>query len=125
MASDPIDGGMLQQLYGGLGRDGRDLASELMDTFLQETPPRLASLEAAVASGDSESTWRSAHALKGNSVTLAAIRLSELCRELETAARAQDMRHASDQVALILAEFARVRHVMEREREQVLAPLDL
>jgi PAS domain S-box-containing protein len=69
--------------------DGGDgLLHEVIDLFLEETPPRLDAIAAAVGAGDTESLWRAAHALRSGAANLGAIRVVRLCDMLEKRGRA-------------------------------------
>jgi HPt (histidine-containing phosphotransfer) domain-containing protein len=41
------------------------LLQEMAETFLADYPPRLAELQVAIATGDSQALMRAAHSLKG------------------------------------------------------------
>ncbi len=56
---------------------------ELIETFLGGAADRMAALTAAVERDDVEGVTREAHTLKTNAATFGAVRLAELCRELE------------------------------------------
>ena len=76
-----LDGGVLRELRDAVGEGfPRVLAS-----FLASTSPKVAALRGAALGGDEEALRRTAHALAGSVGTVGALRLSELCRRLETA----------------------------------------
>lgn len=62
---------------------GADFVVELVDTFLEEAPPMLAELRAALASGAAERFRRAAHSLKTNAQTFGAMPLAAQARTLE------------------------------------------
>ena len=62
---------------------GADFVVELVDTFLEEAPPMLAELRAALASGARERFRRAAHSLKTNAQTFGAMQLAAQARTLE------------------------------------------
>jgi HPt (histidine-containing phosphotransfer) domain-containing protein len=55
----------------------------------------------SVASGDTEALWRTAHSLKSSAGVLGAVRLSELCGEIEVASRGAGIRRAGPLVETI------------------------
>ena len=61
-----------------------DIVDQLLDLFLQSTPPLLAELRAAVDGGDSEALRRAAHKLKGSCQNIGATVMAALCHALET-----------------------------------------
>ena len=62
---------------------GADFVRELVDTFLEEAPPMLAELRAALADGRADAFRRAANSLKSNASTFGARALAERARELE------------------------------------------
>jgi histidine phosphotransfer protein HptB len=62
---------------------GADFVIELVDTFLEEAPPILAEMRAALGAGDADTFRRAAHSLKTNANTFGAKVLGERARELE------------------------------------------
>ncbi len=64
--------------------DYPDIVDQLLDLFLQSTPPLLDELRAAVDGGDGEELRRTAHKLKGSCQNIGATFMATLCRALET-----------------------------------------
>jgi HPt (histidine-containing phosphotransfer) domain-containing protein len=62
---------------------GAEFAGELVDTFLEDAPERIADLRSALMRQDSEAFRRAAHSLKSNGDIFGARRLAALARELE------------------------------------------
>jgi HPt (histidine-containing phosphotransfer) domain-containing protein len=62
---------------------GADFMSELVGTFLEDGPERIAELRSALSAHDSEVFRRAAHSLKSNGATFGAHQLADLARELE------------------------------------------
>ena len=67
---------------------GTDLLRKLAELFRGEGRKQLDSLHQAWRSGDRVTATRAAHTLKSSSAALGALRLSELCRQIEHALRA-------------------------------------
>ncbi len=63
------------------------LLNRLIEIFLKQTPEKLANMRAASAADDLEGLALNAHPLKSNAALVGAMKLSELCQELETQAR--------------------------------------
>lgn len=70
---------------GGLG-----LLSEMYELFRDDTPPRIALLEAAIRKGDREQMGDTAHAVKGAASTMGAPRVRAFAQALEAAGRASN-----------------------------------
>jgi len=91
-----------------LGRAaGRDVLRELVETFRSQ--PYVATFRELLASGDRQTLERRAHSLKGSSGALGALRLAELCGELEHSARDGDrLDGCAQRIDAIEVEHARV-----------------
>ena len=88
-------------------------------TYLTHAPAMLEKLRTAVAEGSAAATHFAAHSFKSASANIGAAELAELCRQLETAARANDLSGAADLLARIETEYAGVRASIE----EMLAPV--
>jgi len=86
-----------------------------VDLFRSQTPAKLDELEKAVQDGELDERKRVAHFLKGSAASLGATRMTELCRELESAAPLR----APDLVAALGAAFDEAVGVLEREASRV------
>ena len=78
-----LDTGIIGELLTLTGCSASEVLPELIDTYRRESTALLEGLTAAVAAGDGESMERCAHSLKGNSAILGAVRLPELCDQLQ------------------------------------------
>jgi CheY-like chemotaxis protein len=79
-----LDTAVLHQLAEDLG--DADLVAEAVGVYLDELPGRLVALHRGVESGAAEEVRATAHALKGSSGMLGAVRLHRLCQTMETEA---------------------------------------
>jgi HPt (histidine-containing phosphotransfer) domain-containing protein len=89
----------------------------LVDTFLADCEQRLQLLKQA---GDATQVLETAHSFKGSSSNMGAIRLADLCHELELQAKGQNLPGIEVLVAQIDREFAFVRPLYEEERRRSL-----
>ena len=64
--------------------DENEMLVRVIDSYLEETPQLLEGMTQAISQGDAATLQRYAHNLKSTSATFGAMRLSELCRELES-----------------------------------------
>jgi HPt (histidine-containing phosphotransfer) domain-containing protein len=92
------------------------LLRELIDTFLTNTPGRLARLCVLVEEGSASGLEAEAHALAGNCGALGLEQLRLLCRQVEKAASAGTVDARA--VAALEPAFERAREVLTRLREQ-------
>ncbi len=86
-----------------------DVLPRIIDTFVRDTPARLAELRAALERGDSAEVRRMAHTVKSSSKLLGATALAQSCAEAEAlAAHGELARLDSAMLARLETEF---RHV--------------
>jgi PAS domain S-box-containing protein len=109
---DALDREVLEQLA-AVKRPGKgDLKSEVVGIYLSEAPQLVAKLKETVGAGDMPETARGAHTLRSSSANVGARRLSELCKDLENAARSAASSDCGGLVARIDVEFAVVRRML-------------
>ncbi|SEM72819.1 Hpt domain-containing protein [Pseudomonas sp. ok272] len=87
----------------------------LLDTFLKDSEERLQALHEA---GDASQLIDTAHSFKGSSSNMGAVRLAQLCHELEQRARETGPATLKQLVRAIDCEFARVRPHYQAERQR-------
>ncbi len=92
-----------------------DLLRDLIELFLDQTPPQLAAVREASERGDAGGLREAAHALRGSSVTIGAGPMTELCRELEALGAAGKTESAGALVSRLEAAFVEVRAVLDAE----------
>lgn len=90
----------------------------LLDIFLADSEERLRILRMAE---DAAQLVSAAHSFKGSSSNMGAIRLANLCHELEQRAKQHTLQGIEKLVGEIDAEFAIVRPLYEAERQRSLA----
>jgi len=94
----------------------RDLASEVITEFLEDTSHELASLEGALAAGDIGAVNLHAHTIKGSAANVGGKVLRSVAFDVEKAARAGDMHGAASFAASLEQEFERLKESMTRGR---------
>ncbi len=119
--SASVDLDVIHRLVSSLGDRGRGSVEELIETFLGGAADRMAALTADVERDDVEGVTREAHTLKTNAATFGAVRLAELCRELEGAAKSGSLDGRTDLVARISGELGRVTDELAMIREELRA----
>ena len=82
-----------------------ELAIELIELFLSDTPIQLESLRGCVDQSNSEATRRFAHQIKGSCLVIGAERMAHLCEELETAGESQSVEDLPRLSTLVFDEF--------------------
>ena len=83
--------------------------SRVVKQFDQHAVTLAASMRENAARGDTEALWRTAHSLKSSAGALGAVRLSELCGEIEVASRDAGIRRAGPLVDAIGEELDAAR----------------
>ena len=91
---------------------------KLLDTFLADSAERLSLLHKAA---DAETLGATAHSFKGSCSNMGAIRLAQLCDELEQRSKHKSLEGIEKLVGEIDGEFAIIRPLYEAERQRALA----
>ena len=107
----PIDRNHLTEMTGG----DVEFEAELMQEFLSSAPNLMASVEAAVGSGDLKELEMAAHTLKGSCRSLGAMLLSNPCEKLEEMARLGSCGNASPVVAELQEHYKRTHDYILHE----------
>jgi HPt (histidine-containing phosphotransfer) domain-containing protein len=102
-----IDAAAFQQLFDSVGGD-REFLGELLQTYFDDAPALLATMQSAVSAGNTEALRRAAHSLKSNSASFGAMSLSGLCKSVEDMAKTGTLDGAGVQIAAAEKEYARV-----------------
>ncbi|HAG79654.1 MAG TPA: histidine kinase [Cyanobacteria bacterium UBA12227] len=101
------------------GDEADEFISGVIDSYLEETPELLRSLQNAIEQGNAEELERTAHSLKSSSALLGAITLSQLAKKIEVIGRAGNGNLAEASVLLSQAreEYQGVEVALEFERQ--------
>jgi HPt (histidine-containing phosphotransfer) domain-containing protein len=95
--------------------DGDDeFLKQLVEVFLDDTALRMKELNAALAARDGRNIGRTAHQLKGSSANVGATMLFDLAKTLEKMGQGNELSGASEIIAGLETEYARVRQELER-----------
>jgi len=92
--------------------DEDDIVPKLVELYLEDTPPRIVSLREAVGRTDVDEIKSIAHAMKGSSANIGALRMSALCAELESQDSSKDESAMDELATEIEREFARAREAL-------------
>jgi HPt (histidine-containing phosphotransfer) domain-containing protein len=103
---DVLDADLLAELR-ALDQPGDpSLVTEMIEAFAGSAPGFLVDLRAALATGNSRAFGDAAHALKGSSGSVGAMRLSTAAGELERRGRAHDLTDLEPQLSAAAADYA-------------------
>lgn len=112
----PLDPKVLAKLREAMKGSGIDLVGELIEMFLVDGPEMLAVIREAYAEGEISQLAIGAHNLKGSVANLGAVHLAEACKEVETAARAEELEPLGQLLECLCAEYARVIPALQAEQ---------
>ncbi len=110
-----LDAGVLAGLRELQDEGDPDILAELAGIFLEDTPGRLAGIRASLEADDAPGVERDAHTLKGSAGNMGATRMSRLAAALQDAGSSGDLSRAPGRLALLEAEYGRVRSELEAE----------
>lgn len=85
----------------------------LVSTFLDDAQLRIPQLFEEFNAGDGDMLRQTAHSLKGSSSNLGAVRLSELCFQVEHRAKENQLDGLEAVLYQVKAEFDQVRSILE------------
>lgn len=88
----------------------------LLETFVSDSQARLARMSELAP--DAEALAQAAHSLKGSSSNMGALRLAELCRDLEARAKQMNVAQIDRLLAEIGLEMNIVQRLYEAERQR-------
>jgi len=110
-----VDPGVLDRIR-ALERDGATgLLARLIGLYLQGTPALVERMRQAIAADDDGALRAAAHSLKSSSANIGALKLRDLCRELELRTGHQHGADFTGQVAAIEQEFVAARTLLRQE----------
>ena len=95
---DVLDVEKLNELFAMTGGDPAFM-EELIDSYLETSPPLLATLEESVANGEAAGVRMAAHTLKSGSADFGAMILSGICAQLEEMGKTGELAGAEALVA--------------------------
>lgn len=116
-----LDAMALDQLRPYRGHDGESLLGNLIRTYLDQLPGRVAGLRQAQAQGDAKAVFKVAHMLKSTSASLGAYTLQALCQRFEDAGRREDLQGTAGLLEPFEAEAAKVDAALQAELERLRA----
>jgi TMAO reductase system sensor TorS len=111
-AAKTLEINAIAQIRAAGGTDADRLLEKVLRLYCDSVPQMLKSMQEAAGKGDCVALQRAAHALKSSSHNVGAVRFASLCRDLETAARAGQIRF--DRLEALEFEFDTVRRALER-----------
>ena len=90
-----------------------EMVGDLLETFRQDAPARLAALEDAVRGGDPATVQKAAHAFKSGAGTVRATALADMLARAEASGRTNHLESLGELMEQIRAEYLAVLHELE------------
>jgi HPt (histidine-containing phosphotransfer) domain-containing protein len=113
--TSPIDPQALTALR-EIAPDEPAFVRDLIDVFLQATPPLLAQIDQAIGQSDAALLTRAAHTIKGSAGNFGATTLVQLASALEMQGRAGIPADAAAQIAALRTEYERVAQALRGQQ---------
>ncbi len=82
----------------------------LIQTFLADSRSHIGALQKALSQSDADQLTRTAHSFKGSCINMGALRLSELCFQVEQSGKSGDLRAIATLLEQVEKEFLEVVH---------------
>jgi two-component system sensor histidine kinase/response regulator len=99
--------GLLDRLMGD-----ENLASKILNEFVNDVPNKLMALKEALNNGDASSVQNHAHNLKGASANVGAIALQEAAKEIEVAVGNGSMEQTAAVISKLDEQFVALRKII-------------
>jgi two-component system, sensor histidine kinase and response regulator len=95
------------------GNRGMEVLRKVVELYLSSTPTLLQTLREAESGGDAERLKAAAHSFKSSSANLGALKLADVCLELETLGRAGSTEGALPLLVQVEEEYRMVREALQ------------
>lgn len=116
-----VDDRVLQALQEIIGKGASGGLADLIELYLQESPPLLQAMNRALINQKPLAMQQAAHTLKSSSASVGAINLSRLCQKIESLGQSQTLIGAKDIISQIETEYEAVKAALldqcQRARE--------
>lgn len=112
----PLDAARLEKLRDLQKATGRDILTQIIDLYRDDTPRRLDSIRRALAEGSAGDAERLAHSIKGSSANIGARLVMELAAEIEADLSRGTVTGMDEKLARLESEVDRVCRALEELR---------
>ncbi len=116
-SAPPLDRTILDEIRSLQGEDAPNLLAELVDAYLVNSRQLIERIHRALAGQDLPDLRKAVHSLKGSSGNLGALKLGELCSEIQGHVEKGDLDAVQAGLPAILAEHERVIAALAEERK--------
>ncbi|MEM7370680.1 MAG: Hpt domain-containing protein [Bacteroidota bacterium] len=97
-----------------------EMVIDLVDTLVETTPDLMDDLAEGVICADADKIKGAAHALKSSNAQLGALTFADLCFQMESIGKTNDLMDAEKILELIQEEYKRVNQALESWKEKIL-----
>jgi HPt (histidine-containing phosphotransfer) domain-containing protein len=104
-----IDLEMLDEFQSHFGAEGPTIIKGLINTFLQNGPNLLTQIQQSLSREDASTLCRLVHTFRSNSGTFGAVKLADLCFNLEEHTKSGSLEGVETMISHIQREFNRAR----------------
>ncbi len=112
-----LDAKALQALQAMFGDNADLILKEMIDCYLEDAPQYLRAIAQAIADNDATKLHHASHTLKSTSATLGAIKLSNLCKELETLSRNGHTGDGASKLPQLEAQYEQAKAALQLVRQ--------
>ena len=111
--------GILRNVIEMMESHDPELLSRLVGQFIQDAGACVEAIQRAVDADQADGMAKEAHGLKGISRNIGAVRLAELCSQIEQLGKSRNFEGIENQLVILQQEFARVTNLLEAELRQL------
>ena len=111
--------GILRNVIEMMGSHDPELLSRLVGQFIKDAGICVEAIQRAVDADQAGGMAKEAHGLKGISRNIGAVRLAEICSQIEELGKSRNLEGIESQLVSLQQEFARVTHILEAELSQL------
>ena len=119
IANEVIDQKALDNIR-SLG-SGNELLRKVLQAYLSSAPKLIEEYSQGLASGNVEQAHRAVHTLKSSSANVGAVRLSDLCKQIEAQVRAGQLDRAREQNAALRQAHDDAEHALRMQFDREAA----
>lgn len=92
-----------------------DILTKVISAYLDSTDSIFNDLKEAVAGNNLEKLYMASHGFKSSSANVGALKLSEMCKELEMTCKRKTLTNGAEMLSKITSEFVQVKEALTRE----------
>jgi len=104
----PLAPAALDNIRALQAKSGNDVLVKVVQLYVASAPEQLQTMQEAISRGDHRALQMAAHTLKSSSANVGAMKLADLCKEVEQEARAGEMTRADARLLRMANEYERV-----------------